>query len=91
MNDAHWGRKKPRNAETASESPVPVVAQSDRTFNGGGILPANSMAKKRTKLDRSQRQANQLEKRADTRPEQTPKKRAPREDFSQAAVPETRE
>jgi hypothetical protein len=49
------------------------------------------MAKKRTKLDKSQRQANQLEKRADTRPEQTPKKRAPREDFSQAAVPETRE
>jgi len=49
------------------------------------------MAKKRTKLDKSQRQANQLEKRADTRPEQTPKKRAPREDFSQAAVPEARE
>jgi hypothetical protein len=49
------------------------------------------MAKKRTKLDKSQRRANQLEKRADTRPEQTPKKRAPREDFSQAAVPEARE
>jgi len=49
------------------------------------------MAKKRTKLDKSQRQVNQLEKRADTRPEQTPKKRAPREDFSQAAVPEARE
>jgi flagellar biogenesis protein FliO len=30
MNDAHWGRKKPRNAGTASESSVPVVAQSDR-------------------------------------------------------------
>jgi len=31
------------------------------------------MAKKRTKADKAQRQANQLEKRADTRPEQTPK------------------
>jgi len=35
------------------------------------------MAKKRTKADKAQRQANQLEKRADTRPEQTPKKRNP--------------
>jgi hypothetical protein len=49
------------------------------------------MAKKRTKLDRSQRQADQLEKRADTRPEQTPKKRVPRENFSQAAVRIVRE
>lgn len=49
------------------------------------------MAKKRTKFDKSQRQANQLEKRVDTRPEQTPKKRAPREDFSQAAVQIVRE
>jgi len=48
------------------------------------------MAKKRTKFDKSQRQANQLEKRAETRPEQTPKK-APREDFSQAAVRIVRE
>ena len=44
------------------------------------------MAKKRTKLDKSQRQANQLEKRADTRPEQTPKKRTPSEDVNQAAA-----
>jgi hypothetical protein len=44
------------------------------------------MATKRTKADKEQRQANQLEKRADIRPEQTPKKRKPREDFSQAAV-----
>jgi aspartate oxidase len=42
------------------------------------------MAKKRTKLDRSQRQANQLEKRADIRPEQTPKNRK-REDVNQSA------
>jgi hypothetical protein len=45
------------------------------------------MATKRTKADKAQRQANQLEKRADARPEQTPKKRRPpREDFSQAAA-----
>jgi hypothetical protein len=43
------------------------------------------MAKKRTKLDRSQRQADQPEKTANSRPEQTPKKRT-REDFGQAAV-----
>jgi len=49
------------------------------------------MAKKRTKLDRSQRQADQLEKRADTRPEQTPKKLPPRGDFSQAAARTVRE
>jgi hypothetical protein len=44
------------------------------------------MAKKRTKFDKAQRQANQLEKRTDTRPDQTPKKRVSGEDFSQAAV-----
>jgi hypothetical protein len=46
------------------------------------------MAKKRTKADKAQRQANQLETRADTRPEQ---KRKPREDFSQAAARIVRE
>jgi hypothetical protein len=45
------------------------------------------MAKKRTRADKALRQANQLEKRADTRPEQTPKKPKPSEDFSQAATP----
>ena len=43
------------------------------------------MAKKRTKLEVSQRQADTLEKRAEVRPEQTPKKRAP-DDFSQPAA-----
>jgi hypothetical protein len=43
------------------------------------------MAKKRTKADKALRQANQLEKRTEARPEQTPKKRA-HEDSSQAAV-----
>jgi hypothetical protein len=49
------------------------------------------MARKRTKADKAQRQANQVEKKADTRPEQTPKKRKPREDFSQAAARVVRE
>lgn len=44
------------------------------------------MAKKRSKLDKSQRQADQLEKRADTRPEQAPKKRTPGENINQAAA-----
>jgi hypothetical protein len=44
------------------------------------------MARKRTKADKEQRQANQLEKRADTRPEQTPKKPQAGEDFSQVAA-----
>jgi hypothetical protein len=37
-------------------------------------------------IDKAQRQANQLEKRADTRPEQTPKKPQASEDFSQVAA-----
>jgi hypothetical protein len=49
------------------------------------------MANKRTKSDKAQRQANQLEKRADTHPEQTPKKPKAREDFSQAAARIVRE
>ncbi len=44
------------------------------------------MAKKRTKADNAQRQADELEKKADTRPEQTPKKGTPREDVSQATA-----
>ena len=49
------------------------------------------MAKKRSKADKAQRQANQLEKRSDTRPEQTPQKPKTREDFSQAAARIVRE
>jgi hypothetical protein len=44
------------------------------------------MAEKRTKLDKSRRQADQLEKRTETRPEQTPKKRNPVKDLDQAAT-----
>ena len=35
---------------------------------------------------KSQRQADQLEKRADSRPEQTPQKSNPRQDINQAAL-----
>jgi hypothetical protein len=49
------------------------------------------MAKKRTKVDKAQRQANQLETRADARPEQTPKKRKPSEGFNQGAARIARE
>jgi hypothetical protein len=48
------------------------------------------MAEKRTKLDKSQRQADQLEKRADTRPEQTPRERTPPENTKQAAPERTK-
>lgn len=44
------------------------------------------MAKKRTKADKAQRQANELEKKLDRRPVQTREKGTPREDRSQAAV-----
>jgi hypothetical protein len=43
------------------------------------LWQAVGMAKKRTKVDNAQRQADQLEKRADTRPEQTPKKSQPKQ------------
>lgn len=49
------------------------------------------MAKKRTKLDKSQRQADQLEKRTENRPAQTPKKQNAVEDLDQAAMEIPRE
>jgi hypothetical protein len=45
------------------------------------------MSEKRTKFDKAQRQADQLEKKASRRPAQNRRKKAVREDFSQAAVP----
>jgi hypothetical protein len=48
-----------------------------------GLWETVDMARKRTKADKAQRQANHLEKRAETHPPQTPKKRKPREDVSQ--------
>ncbi len=50
-----------------------------------GLWETVAMAKKRTKADKALRQANQVEKRTEARPEQTPKKRKP-EVFSQAAA-----
>jgi len=44
----------------------------------GRLCQAVAMAKKRSKSDRSQRQADQREKKTDRTPEQTPKKQ-PRE------------
>jgi hypothetical protein len=49
------------------------------------------MAKKRTKADKAQRQANELETRLERRPAQIPKKKTTREDFSQAAARIVRE
>jgi len=49
------------------------------------------MSEKRTKSDKALRQADQVEKRTEERPEQTPKKPNPGEDFSQAAARIVRE
>ena len=49
------------------------------------------MSKKRTKADRAQRQADQLENRASRRPAQNRKEKASAEDLSQAAVRIVRE
>jgi hypothetical protein len=45
------------------------------------------MSEKRTKFDKAQRQADQLEKKASRRPAQNRKNKAVGEDFSQAAAP----
>jgi hypothetical protein len=44
------------------------------------------MARKRTKADNAQRQADELESKLERQPEQVPKKKATREDFSQSAA-----
>jgi len=44
------------------------------------------VSEKRTKTDKAQRQADQLEKKASRRPAQTRKKKPTREDFSQPAL-----
>ncbi len=50
-----------------------------------------SMAKKRTKADRSQRQTEQLDKRVDRRPDEIEKEKTTREDVTQAAAETVRE
>jgi hypothetical protein len=49
------------------------------------------MATKRTKADKAQRQADELESKSERRPEQIPKKTLTPEDFSQAAPRTVRE
>ena len=49
------------------------------------------VAKKRTKADKALRQADQVEKRTEARPEQTAEKEKPREDFSKATAQIVRE
>jgi len=48
------------------------------------------MATKRTKADKAQRQADELESKSERRPAQVPKKTTP-DDFSQAAARTVRE
>jgi hypothetical protein len=50
-----------------------------------------NMAKKRTKVDKAQRQADELESKLERRPAQVPEKTATREDFSPAAPSSVRE
>ena len=47
---------------------------------------AVSMAKKRAKADKAQRQADELESKLERRPAQVPKKKTTPEDFSEAAA-----
>jgi hypothetical protein len=49
------------------------------------------MATKRTKADKAQRQADELESKSERRPAQVPKKTTTLEDFSQAAARTVRE
>lgn len=61
-------------------SKFPRVAKSSALWETVG------MSKKRTKADRAQRQADQLEKKASRGPAQNRKEKASREDFSQATL-----
>jgi uncharacterized protein YoxC len=56
-----------------------------------GLCQAVDMAKKRTKVDRLQRQTEQLEKKADRHPDDIEKKKTTREDVNQAAARTVRE
>jgi hypothetical protein len=72
------------------QSPV-VVQLNFRTLAiGFGLWETICMSEKRTKADKGQREADQLEKKSSHRPPQNQRKKA-REDFSQAAVRIARE
>jgi hypothetical protein len=55
------------------------------------LCQAVVMATKRTKADRLQRQAEQLQKRVDRRPDEIEKKKPTREDVNRAATQTVRE
>jgi hypothetical protein len=55
------------------------------------LWEAVGMATKRTKADKAQRQADELESKSERRPAQVPKKTATPEDFSQASARTVRE
>jgi hypothetical protein len=65
-----------------------VAAATSVLANVVWVCQTWRMAEKRTKVDKSQRQADQLEKRAESRPEQTRKKT--NEEIDQAPGPITR-
>ena len=65
-----------------------LVLQS-RTSHG--LCQAMSMANKRTKADRLQRQTERLERKVDRRPAETEKKKTTPEDVNQAAAQTVRE
>jgi hypothetical protein len=56
-----------------------------------GLCQAVSMAKKRTKADKLQRQTEQLERKADRQPDEIEKKKTTGEDVNQAAAQTVRE
>jgi hypothetical protein len=58
--------------------------ESTGVAKGSGLWETVGMATKRTKADKAQRQADQLEKKA--RHPASKRKKRPREDFSQAAA-----
>jgi len=67
-------------------------AQVARNLKSTGVAKGTSLwetirvSEKRTKADKAERQADQLEKKASRRPAQTRKKKPTREDFSHAAL-----
>ena len=80
--------------------PVPELSRSPCLWQGlqcktsllaSGLCQAVDMAKKRTKADRLQRQAEQLQKRVDRRPDEIDQKKPTREDSNQAAAQTVRE
>jgi hypothetical protein len=67
----------------------PVVVQFEIHRAGNPFRPVGNcwgMAKKRTKADKAQRQADELETKLDRHPVQVPKKKTTHKDVDQAAA-----